>query len=179
MPMHPECRQQHLHRLNFNQAMTIFLPVTAMSAKQRYLKEYYEEQLEAEQAEAREREYQADALQWYSRLEQAQAEGRPFHEPLPDYRKEPSPPMPWWEDNLGAFLVWLDDLPGGKYITIALIILLLPIILPIFLPWMCYSVQRDWNRMLRRDRDYRGDANCDLCGDPCARREPAGDFPSG
>ena len=54
MPMHPECRQQHLAGLNLNSRVPSFLmPGSTMRARQIYLKEHYTDPLEAERAERR------------------------------------------------------------------------------------------------------------------------------
>ena len=170
MPMHPQCRQRHLERNNFNIALTIFLPVTTMTAKQDYMKEYYRPEVEAERKEAREREFIEQVKQWHGRMQSAEAEGRAFDEPLPDYPEEPEP---WWERLLDRIGVWRalieieDRLPAplGKIAVFALIILGILLTIWFVGPIALYNVQREWNAMLRRDREYRGDVACDYCGD--------------
>ena len=162
MPMHPECRQQHLASLNLNSRVPSFLmPGSTMRARQIYLKEHYTDPLEAERAERRDRE-SADRMNlWLTRRSYAQAEGRPFREPLPGYRSEP---MPRWEKILGRSLVWIDDLPMGNVITIILIVLFVLLTFPITAPICCYAINRDWRRMLQRDYDYSGSSPCEVCG---------------
>ena len=164
MPMHPECRQQDLEKQGFNAAISMFLPMTAMEGKQEYMRRYYEPELEAEQEAELEQQFQGLLDDWQARRRQAEAAGRIFEEPIPRYPEPPEKPEAWWERLLLGPLLWLDDLPGGKYITIALIavgaLLTFWLILPIYMVY----VQRKWRAMLRRDREYQGDAPCDHCG---------------
>ena len=162
MPMHPECRQRHLASRNLNNRVASFLmPGTTLRTRQIYLKEHYTEPMEAERAERRDRELVDRMNLWRARKSYAEAEGRPFREPLPRYRSEP---VPRWESILGRGLVWLDDLPMGNVITIVLIVLFVLLTFPITAPICCYAINRDWRRMLQRDYDYPGSSPCELCG---------------
>lgn len=169
MPMHPDCRRQHLERQNYNIAIAIFLPMTAFTGKQDYLKEFYRPEIEAEQEEERARQFGELARAWHRRMQAAEEAGLPFDEPLPDYPEEPKH---WWEEALERigvwnFLFWFDRrLPERVANILVPCLIAIGIILTLWitLPVYCIEVQREWNRMHRRDREYRGETPCDFCG---------------
>ena len=167
--MHPECRQKHLASHNYNQAISIFLPTFAMQGKDTYLKEYYREEIAAEEQARRERELAEQSRQWQARKQQAEAAGSAFDEPPPAL---PTEPEPWWDKAISAVLFRIYGLPLGDYILPVFIVLACVLALPFFLPWWFYSIQREWRRMHRRDREDQGNAPCDYCGNSFYRSLP-------
>ena len=175
MPMHPECRQEDLEKHGFNAAISMFLPMTALEGKREYMSRYYTPELEAEEAAEREQRFLALVEDWAQRRRQAEDAGQAFDEPFPRYPEPAERPEPLWERVVGEGLYRLSCLPGGKYITFAAIIIGVALTCWIVLPWYVVNVQRQWRSMLRRDREYEGDAVCDHCGGRFRRSpRPAG-----
>lgn len=171
MPMHPQCRQRHVARNGMlNPAVSLFLPGTAMRARQEYLDEHYRPEAEAAERAERDRQFEQLAVQWYERMQQAKAAGLDFDEPLPDV---PPRPEPWLDRKIIDAALWIDDLPVPRLVCNVLTILAIILFFWLLVPWFIGTTQREWKAMHRRDREYRGDAICPQCGKGFQAAQPA------
>ena len=178
MPMHPECRQKDIARYGLlNPAAAIFLPGSSMQAKQHYLDEYYHPEVDEEDRERRSQQFEVLAEEWLERARQAYAAGREFDEPVPAYPQKYEK-RHWMDEKIGTVALWIDDLPVPGWVSTVLTILTMILLCWLLIPWFISSTQREWKAMLRRDREYRGDAVCGRCGQGFPGARPAAAPPS-